>query len=269
MLGIQNGRIKFRDTDMDYIRFGTGEKTLIMLPGLGDGLRTIRGMALPFALMYHSLGRDYTVYSFSRKNHMPEGYTTRDMARDVKWAMDGLGIRQADVFGVSMGGMIAQHLAIDYREQIGALVLAVTAARPNPILNAAVDEWMEQALRDDHTALMDSNVRLIYSDGYYRRNRWMVPIMGKLTKPASYERFLIMAQACKHHDAFDRLKEIRSRTLIIGGGKDRSLGIRASYEIAGQIPGCELLVYEQWGHGVYEEEKTFFPRVLEFLNRMD
>ena len=95
----------------DYIRFGTGKKTLIMLPGLGDGLRTTKGTALPLALYYRSLTRDYTVYVFSRKAELPKGHTTRDMALDLKEAMTELRIQRASLVGVSMGGMIAQHFA--------------------------------------------------------------------------------------------------------------------------------------------------------------
>ena len=105
----------------DYIRFGTGKKTLIMLPGLGDGLRTTKGTALPLALYYRSLTRDYTVYVFSRKAELPKGHTTRDMARDLKEAMTELRIQRASLVGVSMGGMIAQHFAADYPDLVEKL----------------------------------------------------------------------------------------------------------------------------------------------------
>ena len=159
----KNGSIPFGETTMDYIRFGSGAKTLIMLPGLGDGLRSMKGTALPMALMYRTLAKDYTVYAFSRLNQLPQGYTTRDMAADQAGAMDALGIEKADFLGVSMGGMIAQHLAADFPERVGKLVLVVTAARANPILTESVLEWIAQAKAGDHTALMDSNLRKIYS----------------------------------------------------------------------------------------------------------
>ena len=261
------GTLKIGGTTMDYIRFGTGARILVMLPGLGDGLRSMKGTALPMAFMYREFAKDFTVYAFSRKNVLPEGYTTRDMARDQAEAMEQLGIECADIFGVSMGGMIAQYLAIDYPEKVGKLILTVTSARPNPILTESIAEWVSCAKRGDHTALMDSNVRRIYSEGYYRKNKWMVPIMGKLTKPKAYDRFFVQANACLTHDAYESLKQIKAPTLVIGGEKDLSLGGNASREIAAKIPGAELRMYEQWGHGLYEEAKDFTQVVLEFLCR--
>ena len=261
----KNGTVNLDGTDMDYIRFGSGEKHLVILPGLGDGLQTVKGTAIPMAVMYRIFAKDYTVWAFSRKNVLPEGSTTRDMARDQAQAMEKLGIDQADVFGVSMGGMIAQHLAIDYPEKVGKLVLTVTCPRPNPILEESIGEWVDCAKRGDHTALMDSNVRRIYSEGYYRKNKWLVPIMGKLTKPKSYDRFLIQTEACLHHDAYENLPLIRAKTLVIGGEKDLALGGEASREIAARIPGAQLRMYDQWGHGVYEEARDFNRTVLDFL----
>ena len=249
----------------DYIRFGTGKKNLIMLPGLGDGLRTTRGTALPMALYYHSLAKDYTVYLFSRKTDLPEDCTTRDMARDLKEAMGELGIRKASLVGVSMGGMIAQHFAADYPAMVEKLVLVVTCGRENPILLESLAEWIACARAGDHKALMDSNLRRIYSDAYYRRNRWMVPVTGALTKPRSYRRFLIMAEACRRHDAWEALSSITAPTLVIGGEQDRSLGGEASRELAGAIPGAKLKMYPQWGHGLYEEAKDFLQVVADFL----
>lgn len=249
----------------DYIRFGTGNKNLIMLPGLGDGLRTTRGTAVPMALYYRCFAKDYTVYIISRKTKLSPGATTRDMARDLQKAMAELGIEKASLLGVSMGGMIAQHFAADYPEMLEKLVLVVTCARETPILLESLEEWVGCARRGDHTALMDSNVRRIYSDAYYRRNKWLIPIMGKLTKPKSYDRFFIQAEACRTHNAWESIPNITVPTLVIGGEQDHSLGGEASRELAARIPGAILKMYPQWGHGLYEEAKDFLPVVMEFL----
>ena len=137
----KNGTVTIANAQMEYIRFGSGNRVLIMLPGLGDSLRSMKGAALPMAVMYRMFAKDFTVYVFSRKGNLTEGYTTRDMAADQAQAMEKLGIPKADIFGVSMGGMIAQHLAADYPEKVNKLILAVTSSRPNPILRESVGEW--------------------------------------------------------------------------------------------------------------------------------
>ena len=252
---------------MEYIRFGSGKRTLVMLPGLGDSLRSMKGAAIPMALMYRIFAKNFTVYIFGRRSDLPQGYTIRDMARDQATAMAQLGIEKADIFGVSMGGMLAQHLAVDHPERVGKLILAVTASCPNPVLEESVREWIAFAKAGDHTGFMDSNLRRIYSESYCRKNRWMIPLLGKLTKPTSYDQFFIQADACLTHNTLDRLSAIQSPTLVIGGEQDHALGGDASRQIAEKIPHAELLMYPQWGHGLYEEAKDFNERVLEFLRK--
>ena len=107
-----NGQIRLDDSIMEYVTFGQGDQALILLPGLSEGLRTVKGMALPLAWSYRAFGKDYKVFVFSRKSELPLSYTTRDMAADQAKAMEILGITKASVMGVSQGGLIAQYLAI-------------------------------------------------------------------------------------------------------------------------------------------------------------
>ena len=100
---MKNGCIAVCDTDMYYVSFGKGKKNLVVLPGLSDGLATVKGKAFPLATPYRKFFKDYTVYIFSRKNVMPEGYTIREMANDQAAAMKALGIVRASVLGVSQG----------------------------------------------------------------------------------------------------------------------------------------------------------------------
>lgn len=262
---MKNGRLTLDGTTMDYISFGRGETPLVMIPGLGDGLKNVRGMAIPMSLLYRQFGRAYKVYMFSRKNRLSPGYSTRDMAADVRTAMDRLGIDKAHVLGISQGGMIAQHFAVDNPERLEKLVLVVTASRPNETLRATAENWMELARRDDYRGLMLDNVRTMYTHGYVRKNRWLLPLTGKFGKPESYEKFLIMAEACLHHDCYRRLPEIRAKTLVVGGERDVVLTGEASREIAAQIPGSRLVMYPQYGHGLYQEAPEFDGAVLDFL----
>jgi len=250
---------------MDYVRFGSGEKALIILPGLGDGLRSVKGTALLMALTYRTFAKHRTVYMFSRKAPLPPDASTRSMARDLKEAVAALNIPRADILGVSMGGMIAQHFAADFPQLVDRLILVATCASATPELAACVDEWVALAKMGDHAALMDSNLRRIYSSAYYRRNKWLVPFAGALTKPRSYRCFLQQAAACLSHNAEDQLSRICAETLVIGGEKDLVTGANASHLLAAAIPSAQLHMYERWGHGLYDEARDFTDVVLQFL----
>ena len=63
----KNGRIRMNNTEMDFVVFGEGSKNLVLIPGIGDGLKTVRGMALLFSILYRQYTKSYRVYVFSRK----------------------------------------------------------------------------------------------------------------------------------------------------------------------------------------------------------
>lgn len=262
----KNGNIPMGDTDMDYIAFGHGEKPLVMIPGVGDGLKTVRGMAIPFALLYRQYAAAYRVYVFSRKNRLEPGYSTRDMAEDLAAAMEALGISGAYVVGVSQGGMIAQYLAIEHPALVDKLVLAVSLARPNETMQEAVGDWLRMAAMEDYKGLFIDMAERLYSERYLKRYRRLYPLLCRMSKPKEYGRFMIQAEACRQHDAFDALAQIACPTLVIGGGCDRIVGEEAAAELAGGIRGSKLLVYEGLGHGAYEEAKDFHKQIGDFFD---
>ena len=214
MLNAKNIRLQLETGEMDCIRFGTGGKTLVMIPGVGDGLKTVRGMAQPFALMYRKLAKDFTVYVLSRRVELPAHSSTREMAADLKLALDALGIDNAAVVGVSMGGMIAQWLAIDYPEKVEKLVLTVTYARPNDTAREAIGRWMEMAERGDYRAIMLDTAERSYSPKRRPTAVLTAKLMGDYGKPESFDRFLTQAESCLTHDAEKELSRIACPTLV-------------------------------------------------------
>ncbi len=260
-----NGTIKIDNTDMDYIAFGNGNKNLVMIPGLGDGLKTAKGMAIPFAFMYRQLAKKYRVYVMSRRNDLPEGFTTKDMARDVHFALEKLGVDKTYLVGVSQGGMISQYVAIDYPEKVEKLILTVTLARQNDTVQKVVSSWIDMAKQGDYKSIMIDTAEKSYSEKYLKKMRWMYSFIGNVGKPKSFDRFLVMAQACLMHDAYDELGKITCPTLIIGGKEDKIVTGEASEEIAEKVVNSELYMYDDYGHGAYEEAKDFWRRVMNFL----
>ena len=261
----KNGRVALREGTMPYVSFGHGERKLVLLPGLSDGLATVAGKALLLAGPYRPYFRDFTIYMFSRKEPLPEGHSIRDMARDQAEALQALGLDRVSVLGVSEGGMVAQWLAVDHPELVEKLVLAVTAPCTNDVIRGCVPGWMDMARRVDHKALMIDTTEHSYSPAYLKKYRKLYPILGLVGKPRSYDRFLVNAQATLSFDAREALKNIPCPTLVIGGTEDRIVGVEASKELAERIPNSELYLYPGLGHAAYEEGSDFNARVSAFL----
>ena len=261
---IKNGCVRIGDTEMYYVSFGNGAKNLVVLPGLSDGLATVKGKAWLLAPPYRKFFPNYTVYLFSRKNVMPDGYSIRDMAEDQALSMQKLGIDRACVLGVSQGGMIAQVLAIDHPEMVTRLILAVTAPNANAVVKENLSGWIGMAKRGDHRTLMADTAEKTYSEEYLRKNRKLFPVLARFTKPSSYDRFLKNSDAILDFDARKELSKIHCPTLILAGGEDRTVGTEAASELNAVIPDSRLFVYDGLGHGAFEEAEDFYDRVLAF-----
>ena len=262
----KNENIQVNGGDFDYISFGEGSDVLIMLPGVGDGFKTARGVAVPFAFMYSKFAELFKVYVFSRRNNLQEGATTADMADDIDAIMEKLGIGEAIVFGVSQGGMISQQLALRHPTRVKKLVLAVTGARPADVLKESIATWLEMADNDDYAGIMLDTAKRSYTGKYLEKGIKMNKVLS-LMKPKDYTRFRILCNSCLEHDVYDRLSEITCPTFIIGADKDLVVGGEASVELHEKIPSSTLYMYEGYSHGVYEQAKDFNDRVLDWITQ--
>lgn len=261
----QGNAVMVDGVEMDYVVFGKGQTPLIVLPGLGDGLKTVVGQAIPLAIYYKQFARQFRVYIFSRKRVLEQGYSTRDMAKDQIAALETLGINRFCLMGVSQGGMIAQCMAIDYPEMVKKLIIAVSLSRSNEVFCSVVSKWIQLAENNDYKSLMVDTAEQMYTPKKLRSYRYMYPIVSRIGKPKDFSRFLIQATACLTHDTYSELDQIICPTMVLGGGKDRVVGKEAAKEMAERISNSNLLVYEKLGHAAYEESKEFNQKAIDFL----
>ena len=266
MLQVKNGQVAVGDSLMDYACFGQGKKVLIVLPGLSDGLATVKGKALLLFSPYRRHLKDYTVYMFSRKRDLGKDSTIWQMARDQAEALKNLGIHKASVLGVSQGGMIAQALAILEESLVDKLVLAVTAPWCTEMARGCLEHWMALAREGKHGDLMRNTAEKSYSPEYLKKYRKYYPFLGLVAKPKNYDRFEANVEAISGFDARKDIGNISIPTFILGGEKDQIVGAEGSFELARLIPGSSLYMYPGLGHAAYEEAGDFYERVFAFLD---
>lgn len=255
-------RLELDNLKTDYITFGKGTKPLIMIQGLNT--HGIKGAADSLAYMYRIFAKEYKVYLFDRRENVAEGLTVRDLAGDIATAMDALGLSNADVFGVSQGGMIAQYLAIDRPDLVRKMVLAVTLSKNNETVETVVNDWIRMTEQGDMKRLVEDMALKLYSEAYIKIYRPLLPLLTLLQKPKDVKRFIILAKACLTCSTYGELEKIQCPVLVLGGGKDQVVTGEASVELAEKL-GCKLHIYEELGHAAYEEAADFNQRVYEFF----
>lgn len=255
-------KLTLNNKQINYITFGKGTKSLIMIQGLNTN--GIKGAANPLAYMYRIFAKDYTVYLFDRRTEVYDGITVRELAADIAEAMEALGLVNADVFAVSQGGMIGQYLAIDRPELVHRMVLAVTLSRNNDVVKEVINNWIEMTEQEKYKELVVDMAVKMYSDAYVKRYKPFMPLLTAVQKPKDKERFITLAKACLTCNAYEELEQIKCPVLVLGGSRDKVTTGQASVEIAEKL-GCEIYMYEDLGHAAYEEAKDFNRRVYDFL----
>ena len=257
-------KVQAEKFSMDCIKFGTGKKNFVMIPGLS--LTRITNSAMTITAAYRDFCDEYTVYCFDRADVIPEGYTVRQMAADTAEAMKRLGISDAYVFGASQGGMIGQYLAIDYPELVKKLIIASSYSRCSETAGLVFERWMKLAQKADVQALNHDFFQCIYSDKLLEEYKDALPVLEKNGTAEDCANFIILAKACVEFNAYAELDRIKCPVLVIGSRKDKVLTGEASSEIAEKL-GCEIYMYDGYGHAVYDEAPDYKNRIAEFFNR--
>ena len=252
------------DMKMDYIVFGSGSKNFVILPGLS--IHSVMSSADMIADAYRDFSETYTVYVFDRAKEIRDGYTLGNMAEDTAKAMKALNMESADVFGASQGGMIALYLAIDHPELVHKMILGSTFARPNDTFNQLVEEWIQLAERRDESRLLESFADNVYSETTLKAYREALISSNMGVCDEEFQRFLILAKACRTCDCYNALSAVKCPVLVLGSEGDRVVTAEGSKQIAEAL-GCELYIFDDsYGHGVYDEAPDYRKRCMDFLS---
>ncbi len=257
--------VEVNGNELDYAVFGSGKIPLIMIPGIS--IKSVILSAQAVAGAYSRYLENHTVYMFDRRRFAQPGYNIDDMGGELAEALNILGIKNADFFGTSQGGMIAQQIALAHPELVRRLVLACTASRPNEHTEKVITKWINLALCRDIEGLCTDFVNSLYSEAFAKRFLNIVIKMHSDCTDEEMDRFVTLARAGEEFDVYDKLGSIKCPTLVLGAHNDKVLTGRASEEIAEKI-GCGIYMYgEPYGHAVYDEARDFKDRLFSFFNK--
>lgn len=252
---------------MAYETHGSGE-ALLLINGLGGDRAEWLFQVPAFAARFRVVAFDNRGAGASETP--PGPYSTAQMADDAARLLDVLAIDRAHVLGVSLGGMIAQEVALRHPERIRALVLACTA----PGGEGAVHPAPEALAAFARSPAADREVEIrralpyLYSERYRRERPAEIEafVRRRVAAAASVDGHAWQLAAAVGHSAWDRLAKIRAPTLVIAGEDDRLVSAENSRRIAGRIPRAKLVLLPGAPHRFFAESADAFNReVLSFL----
>jgi pimeloyl-ACP methyl ester carboxylesterase len=270
---------RVRDLELYYEEHGQGDPLLLIMGFATDS--TAWAFQVPsFAERYRTIAFDNR--GVGRSSKPPGPYTIHEMADDAAGLLDALGIERTHILGLSMGGMIAQEIALRHPERVRGLVLAATYPEP--------DEEVERTRRFTTGQLggsitADGEVQidlqavnplvffqhllpLVFSESFITTElpKLMQLFAGSLQYGFSLEAIFGQLTAVMNHKATDRLHKIASPTLVLTGDADRLIPAANSDVLAAHIPGARLMKIPGGTHGFNLEQPDVFNRaVLDFL----
>jgi pimeloyl-ACP methyl ester carboxylesterase len=206
------------------------------------------------------------------RSSMAEGaYEIADMARDALALADELGLDSFHLLGVSMGGAIAQEIAIQAPERVRTFTVAVSFAAGGAYARRMADVWgarVEQISREQH---VDELLLMNHSEGFYGQPEMVDFIRTAVLSnphPQPPDAFRRQLSACAGHDAREGLRGLTMPTHVIGGEYDILVPVWKSREIASLIPGSKLTILPGAPHGLtIERAEEFNAAVLEFIRQ--
>jgi 3-oxoadipate enol-lactonase len=242
---------------------------LLMIQGLGTDSRGWMLQRLAFVRHYRIITLDNRGVGRSDKPLGP--YDLERMALDAIEVLDAAGVDSAHVMGASMGGVIAQILAVRHPERVRSLVLACTACRHQGWRRWLLEQWAEEARDQGMRVWAQHNLRWIIGPRSMRRFWPAFNALSGVFVSAPAHAFVAQVRAILDIDEGlrDEVPDHAPPTLVICGSQDILTPQSDSEELAELIPGAELVVVRGASHGFMVEAAPAFNRVVgEFLGRV-
>jgi pimeloyl-ACP methyl ester carboxylesterase len=199
------------------------------------------------------------------------------MAKDTVGLLDALGIEKAHIFGISMGGMIAQEVALEHPERVDALMLGCTT--PGSRRAAGQRELLKNIAEFNNTVGADGPslewfqdfLKRLWTDRAITQSHTHLQdfVLSMIRFPPTQHGLHNQSYAVAQHDTYDRLHKITHSTLVMTGDKDGLIDYENSLILAGRIPNADLMVFPGLKHAFHLEAASRVNTIIiDFIDRV-
>jgi pimeloyl-ACP methyl ester carboxylesterase len=266
---VTRGIAQSGDLSIAYSVRGSGEETVLLIMGLGcRGCDWGEDFPDKLAERYRVVQLDNRGTGASSSPE--QTFTLEDMAEDALRVLDAVSAPRAHIVGISMGGMIAQLIALEHASRCDRLVLVSThfggprVVAPTPEAMAVLMQGSDVSPED----IMRRSVKVLTAPGFADAHPEVVDAMAgfAVRQPTSRRAFAAQMMAILGSHRAERLKDVRAPTLVIHGDADPLIPVENGKAIAAEIPGARLEILAGCGHLPNWEAPDALARlVLSFL----
>lgn len=238
---------------------------LIFLNGLAGDHQYWMGQLRALSKHFRCLALDNR--DTGQSSYASASYTIPDLADDVAGFMEQLSLPAAHIVGLSLGGMIAQEIALRHPARVRSLLLVGTVAKADAWFSATLDAYgcIRRQVRDT-SEFFQVLLPWLVSHRYFEhpeRVEWLKALLAQNPHPQKSEGFFRQFEAIRGHDAVGRLRSITCPVLIAAGEDDSIAPPRYSRQLAAHLPQARLEIMAGIGHAPPIEDPRGFNRLIE------
>jgi pimeloyl-ACP methyl ester carboxylesterase len=236
------------DVELYYEDQGRGTP-VVLIHGLAGDCRA-------WGAQIERLQEHYRVIAFDNRgagrSSAPDyPYTTRHFADDTVGLLDDLGITEpAHLIGRSMGGAIAQEIALAYPDRVRSMIITASFGKLDRYGHQILESINEVVKAQGYAVAAKIQSLFFFPPAYFNTHKEQMDgfeaVLADTDRPI--HGYVNSTHACLTHDALDRLHLVVCPTIVLAGGQDVLCAASASEEIAQRIPGCRLKIYEEASH---------------------
>jgi len=259
-------RIAVGEPSLNYEQQGTGTD-LVLVHGLGSDL-TIWDAEIAAFAAHHRVTR-FDVRGFGASDKPPGPYSPALFARDLDGLCQVCGVETAHVLGISMGGVIAQRLALDFPRRVRSLVLVSTSSE---VGEKSVAAWQRLAARIERDGFdaQTADASRAFSPRFAHAHPEVVAEMGRRNAACDPLGYAAAARAVSDYHWTAELRRVTAPTLILQGLDDQLTPPGGAVKLSRALPHARLLMVADAGHNLPTEQPLVFRNsVLAFLAGVD